>query len=497
MKWNRLAWCCGLLLAASTSLAQMYTVIDLGAFDGSWSEATGLNASGEVIGNTTAAEWPTYHAFRTGRNRAIDPATDDVATTYCNPITFPQGYCLGAVSALGINNAGQVVGQLEDAFASDYLAFRTGPNSPIQTTNDWFIFNDSVATSINNSGQTLVIEGSYKSVRVAPSIEGEGFNDSLRENLGTLAPGGIAAGIGNTNAYGLNDLGQAVGGSDTGASGAYSPTFHAFRTRPNKAINPATDDLGTLGGSISYGYSVNIFGQVAGTATTIGDAASHAFRTRPNRRINAAKDDLGTLGGNYSAGTSINNFGETVGWASLAGDSVQHAFIYSTGGMQDLNNLVAPSPGCELVGATRNSPDINDGGQIAANRNCNGQQHAVLLTPIYKAVVQPPIDPDGSSVFSAKRGVIPMKFKLLAQGVQTCALPEATITVTKASQRTLALVRESGHTADGVSRPDCQIEPIACRYKYLLPASQLGPGTYRVDLSIQGIMVGHAVFTLR
>jgi probable HAF family extracellular repeat protein len=475
----------------------MYTVTDLGAFDGSWSEATGLNASGQVVGNTTAAQWPTYHAFRTGPNRAIDPTTDDVATTYCNPITFPQAYCLGSVTAFGISDTGQVVGRLHDSFASDDLAFRTGPNATIQTTADWLLPNDTGAMAINASGQVVVEHGSFEAFRLTPHTTGEAFNDYLRENLGTLAAGGFDGLHGRTDAYGINNLGQVVGGSDTGAGGDYSSTFHAFRTRPNKAINPATDDLGTLGGSISYGYSVNVFGQVAGTATTSGDAASHAFRTAPNRRISAAKDDLGTLGGGYSAATSINNFGETVGWASLAGDSVQHAFIYSSGGMQDLNNLVVPSAGCELVGATRNSPDINGAGQIAVNRTCNAQQHAVLLTPIYRAVVQPPIDPDGSSVFSAKRGVIPVKFKLLAQGVKTCALPPATIAITKASRRTLALVSESTYASEGVSQPDCQIEPSECRYKYLLSASQLGAGTYRVDLSINGIMVGHAVFTLR
>jgi hypothetical protein len=37
-----------------------------------------------------------------------------------------------------------------------------------------------------------------------------------------------------------------------------------------------------------------------------------------------------------------------------------------------------------------------------------------------------------------------------------------------------------------------------CQYGYNLAASSLlGVGTYRVDISIQGIMVGHAVFALQ
>jgi hypothetical protein len=58
MKWNRFAWCCGLLLAASTGFAQRYTVTDLGAFNGLWSEATGINVSGQVAGNTLAPQPP-------------------------------------------------------------------------------------------------------------------------------------------------------------------------------------------------------------------------------------------------------------------------------------------------------------------------------------------------------------------------------------------------------------------------------------------------------
>jgi hypothetical protein len=35
-----------------------------------------------------------------------------------------------------------------------------------------------------------------------------------------------------------------------------------------------------------------------------------------------------------------------------------------------------------------------------------------------------------------------------------------------------------------------------CQYSYHLGAASLGEGTYRVDISIDGIMVGHAAFSL-
>ncbi len=49
----------------------------------------------------------------------------------------------------------------------------------------------------------------------------------------------------------------------------------------------------------------------------------------------------------------------------------------------------------------------------------------------YVAQIQQPIDADGSSVFSVKRGVVPVKFTLMLNGVATCDLPPATIVVTR------------------------------------------------------------------
>jgi len=42
-----------------------------------------------------------------------------------------------------------------------------------------------------------------------------------------------------------------------------------------------------------------------------------------------------------------------------------------------------------------------------------------------------------------------------------------------------------------------RIDPTAYQYIYNLAASSLGVGTYRVDISINGSVVGHAVFALK
>src|SRR5205085_1535286 len=41
----------------------------------------------------------------------------------------------------------------------------------------------------------------------------------------------------------------------------------------------------------------------------------------------------------------------------------------------------------------------------------------------YQALVRPPINADGTSVFSARRGVVPAKFTLTESGAPTCVLP--------------------------------------------------------------------------
>jgi probable HAF family extracellular repeat protein len=464
--------CLWLLVAASTCFAQMYTVTDLGTLGGSWSYANGINASRQVVGRANTSS-NGDHAFRTAPNSPINPATDDLWSD------SPPGFAFEYNWANDINDSGQVVGQAH--YNHDDYAFRTAPNNPI-TLGD-FLDAFSTSTAINASGQVVTDSFLYhfKSFRW-------GANGTIKEDIGSLSPVGPT----DTWGYGINDSGQVVGWSTIAA---YGPS-HAFRTAPNSPINPATDDLGTLGGSGSSATGINAFGQVVGGASLTGDTAGHAFRTAPNAAINPATDDLGTLGGSFSSATSINNYGQVVGWSSLPGDTVQHAFLYDGGVMRDLNNLIAGGSSCAVSGL-QNSPDINDAGQIAANVSCNGQVHAARLDPIYKAFVQHPINTDGSSVFSAKRGVVPVKFTLTQDNAQTCTLPPATIRVTGAVGGTLAVVDESIYSTQADSGSNFRIDPTACQYVYNLAASSLGVGTYVVDISIDGIMVGHAFFALK
>jgi len=113
----------------------------------------------------------------------------------------------------------------------------------------------------------------------------------------------------------------------------------------------------------------------------------------------------------------------------------------------------------------------------------------------YAAQIQQPINADGTSVFNVRRGVVPVKFTLTQGGVATCDLPPATIVVTRTAGGTPGQIDESIYTASADTGSNFRID--SCQYIYNLSASALGVGTYRVDIKINGTVVGNAIFQLK
>lgn len=122
----------------------------------------------------------------------------------------------------------------------------------------------------------------------------------------------------------------------------------------------------------------------------------------------------------------------------------------------------------------------------------------INTTPsLYKAFVQPPINSDGSNIFKANRGVIPVKFTLTQNNVATCTLPAATIAVTRTAGGTLGSVDENSYSMAADNGLNFRIDQTACQYVYNVVAAALGVGTYEVDIKINEAVVGSAVFALR
>ena len=119
----------------------------------------------------------------------------------------------------------------------------------------------------------------------------------------------------------------------------------------------------------------------------------------------------------------------------------------------------------------------------------------VLATSIYRAAVQSPINPDKTSVFTSKRGVVPVKFNLTSRGNATCALPPATISLTRTAGAASGTVNESTYSMSADSGSSFRID--SCQYIYNLNAGALGLGTYRADIKINGSSVGTATFQLK
>jgi hypothetical protein len=113
----------------------------------------------------------------------------------------------------------------------------------------------------------------------------------------------------------------------------------------------------------------------------------------------------------------------------------------------------------------------------------------------YKAIIQPPINADGSSVFKANRGVVPVKFILTNNGVATCQLPSAKILLARTAGGTVGPVNENDFLVPSDQGSAFRID--SCQYVYNLGTGSLGTGTYKVQIQIGPVVVGSASFGLQ
>ncbi len=157
-------------------------------------------------------------------------------------------------------------------------------------------------------------------------------------------------------------------------------------------------------------------------------------------------------------------------------------------------------PNCNWVDRTIDSTDPNYPSNPAPNTiygSVSSLSPFLIAKFKFGAQVQQPINADGTSVFNAKRGVIPVAFKLTSDGVATCQLPPATISVFRTSGGVVGSIDESTYLLKSDSGSNFRIDSTKCQYVYNLGASSLGPGTYQAYISIGGSVAGSATFALK
>ncbi len=157
--------------------------------------------------------------------------------------------------------------------------------------------------------------------------------------------------LGGTTSYGynINNSTTIVGYSDTTSN----VTSRGFHHTGASAISPFVDAIGTFKGPASAGYGINALGDITGYAQTqAGD--SHAYRLYTSQGI---FEDLGTLGGSISVAYSISDNNIVVGYSYISGNTSQRAFRhFGTGALTAADNLGT------LGGTTSSSTGINPSG---------------------------------------------------------------------------------------------------------------------------------------
>jgi len=331
-----------------------YTIIDLGGLGGVSntgfvSQAFGVNATGQVVGQSVLSNGTDLSAFRTG------------------PGGTPMNNLGGTPStAYAINDSGQSAGQA--TFAGNVSAFRTDPNNGITSGSNLGLLpggSSSFGLGINASGQVV----GYGDTSTPSGTEFHAFRTTPTGGLNAASDLGVLSGMNGSRALGINSSGQAVGDSFNTSTGADL----AFRADPGAAMK----SLGLLsGGTYSQAVAINGSAMVVGNADS-SSAVEVAYRTTAGGDLSTATI-LGFLGGgSFSSALGINDLGWVVGVGDTSTSS-QVAWVWNGGSLVDLNTVLVNGQGWDLFSAT----GINDAGWIVGTGELNGKTEAFLLAPV-------------------------------------------------------------------------------------------------------------------
>jgi probable HAF family extracellular repeat protein len=400
------------LATTKPALAQAgYIVQDLGALAGDFSSvAWAVNENGDVVGWSMGSNGTRAFLFTDAGGMIALPGLPDKPRSIARDINN-AGIIVGSANAGGTDIGRAVLwhgGSVVDlgTLGSGYYSGATGVNS----------FGEVVGWSYSDGGSGLLGVHAflfrYNPARLSP------MSDTGR--MIDLTPDSDTG-----YAHDINDAGQ-VAGYKTAFGG-----YHAFRWQAGTFL-----DLGVLPGfAHSFGWAINMFGDVAGNSTSASGNSEQLFRYTDA----AGLQNLGGSG-EHNIASGINASGQVVG---TKGNSAKRAIRYTdAGGLQDLNGLIDPSLGWVLLAAN----DVNDAGQIVgyAFNNFTGQTHAVRL--------QPTAAPPPECTFNCVRSTsLTMSGQFLRKAGSYSVTAKATIKDEKGGIRPGALVVARWTLPDGSS----------------------------------------------
>jgi probable HAF family extracellular repeat protein len=293
-----------------------YIVTDLGTFGGIAGAANAVNNRGSVVGNAFFdPERTLSRAFLWQNGAATDLGT----------LGGPYS------SAHFLNERGEVTGSAETSTPDPLgknscgsgliclpFLWKDGLMTPLPT-----LGGNGFATGINNRGQVVgeventTPDPTCPSPSTIPEVKPVVWEKGEIQELPTI--GGDPDG----GVFAINDNGQAVGNTFDCASAVHAVLW-------NKGT---PTDLGTLNGSVLLPSAINNKGQIVGIALSPDGLRAFLWQ-------NGAATDLGTLPPDVnSLANGINNKGQIVG-DSCDADFSCRAFFWQDGTMTELNTLV-------------------------------------------------------------------------------------------------------------------------------------------------------------
>jgi hypothetical protein len=320
--------------------AALYTVEDLGQFDGLAPTVTGMNASGQLSGYVTHGAGPRAVRYNPGTGWEYVAGVS----------SFSQ--------ATGINDNGDLVGSHHNGTA--FRAFRVigGVVSFIDPLpGGTMTFGLGIDAAGNVVGQSNSIDGE-RGYRAAPG-------------LGAVALPGLGGPF--AVACGINAAGQVAG---YGVNASFQQ--HAFRIEADNTVTPIIPLDGPAG--TGFGCAIDASGRVGGRTTSGG--AFRAFTFTSGAPVN-----VDTMPNSAMSTVEALAADVAVGWFLSSADGLPRAFVNTADGSAELNTLIAPDTGWQLDQAFA----VDANGRIAGLGRLNGQPRAFLLTPVPSADTTAPV----------------------------------------------------------------------------------------------------------